>query len=84
MKGAAQSPTREDYILYRNECYNDSTAEYYYTICADGECWDRPCEPNGAYKTIGFTPYSYPCPVHWKHKTPTFEGFIIWIEKKYK
>ena len=68
--------TIQDIMEYKTKCYNDSTAHYYYIMCDMG-CWDVPCD-KGSKDWTGRD-----CPVHWKHVTPTFEGFVAWLQKKY-
>lgn len=68
--------TFELLLQYEKDCYNDSTVSYYYTMCDNG-CWDVPCNKGDK----DFT--GWECPAHWKHKIPTFEGFIKYIKLKY-
>ena len=70
----SQNITVKDMIEYEKQCYNDSTARYYYLVCDNG-CYEVPCNK-------GDKSFFGECPIHWEHKKPTFEGFIIWIKKK--
>lgn len=70
-----QTVTIEDINDYSKKCYNDSSIEYYYTVCDNG-CMDYPCNPeyNSAFQ---------PCNKRTIHRKPTFEGFIAYLRKKY-
>lgn len=57
---------------YEKECYNDSTLDYIYgneLTVSDGD-WSQKY-------------YSRKTPFY-RHKQPTFDGFIAWLHKKYK
>lgn len=73
---AQDTVTIQDIMEYKNKCYNDSTVHYYYIMCDMG-CRDIPCD-KGSKNWTGIE-----CPCHWEHVTPTFEGFIAWLQKKY-
>jgi len=66
------------YSEYETECYNDSTASYYYTVCDGSDCWDVPCKKGSS---IWFND-SQKCPEHWTHRGPTLTGFIEFLRKK--
>ena len=61
------------YDEYAEECYADSTARYYYTLC-DWDCWEVSCKKGDTIwgSTI--------CPENWEHRPPTFTGFMEWIK----
>ena len=74
-----QNITINDLYEYKLKCYNDSSEVFYYIMC-DWDCvkvyCDKESKPN--------QPLSLQCKSHWIHKEPTFDGFIMFIEKKYK
>jgi len=61
---------------YKVYCYNDSTAEYFWTYCDLG-CWDVPCI-KGDTNWLGDK-----CPEHWKHRQPEFTDFMQWLKNNY-
>ncbi len=67
----------QDYIKYGIECYNDSTLVGNKEKCC--KCDDHNCNEDETFSI---------CHEHfvrlWTHKTPTFEGFIYYLENKYK
>lgn len=81
----------DDLFDYENECFNDSTALYYYTVC-DWGCVNIPCDPNAKKELIEIYHEDgtitleelMPCIKHWHHKEPTFIGFINWLKSKLK
>ena len=62
---------------YQVECYADSTASYYYTLC-DWDCWKVPCKKG---EIIGLLNDNI-CPEHWTHREPTFTGFIEFLKRR--
>jgi len=66
-----------DFMEYEEVCYNDSIVSYFYTLSDMGKSWNVPCDPKVNKNAI--IPY---CSAHWKHKTPTFEGFLLFISKR--
>ena len=63
---------------YKQACYKDSTAIYYWTIC-DWDCIDIPCE-KGDKDFFGNE-----CPEYWIHKDPNnFLEFMEYLETKIK
>lgn len=85
------SITLNDLIDYKNECYNDSTKYCYRKIC-DWDCEEIKCDCNAKPQYITLFNEKgekeqrelFPCSTKYIHRTPTFEGFIKWVEKKYK
>ena len=61
---------------YETDCFNDSTAHYYYSVSDMFESWEVQC--NKGDTTI----FGGICPEHWHHEEPTFKGFIKWLKQK--
>jgi len=69
----AQSVTMDDLLDYKKECYNDSTLIKTHFL-PKGETYcivDYECINSSHYRMV------------WKHRAPTFEDFIVWLQKKY-
>lgn len=82
INGLAQNISHKDIKDYLALCYNDSIySEYWVTPNCNGST------RNGNGVGIIGTTLLY-CPPYlkteWKHKQPTFEGFILYIDKLYK
>lgn len=71
--------TLTDFQAYQQECFNDSTKICYRTICDMG-CIDLICDCDGK---DAFMYIPSECKIKYIHKTPTFEGFLIFINKRY-
>lgn len=69
----AQSVTIDDLLDYKKECYNDSilVKEHFMPEGQSFCLFDYECLNNSHYRMV------------WIHKTPTFEDFIVWLQKKY-
>ncbi len=67
----------KDFIEFKKACYNDSAVSYFRIGRDWGQEFAVPCN-EGEIDSFGHV-----CPAHWSHKTPTFEGFVDWLTKKY-
>ena len=74
--------TVEDLIEYKEVCYNDSTQQKFNLYKIRGKILKSAASKYDI--DLGHDPSYIRTETQWVHKTPTFEDFLNWLEKKTK